>query len=185
VLTDPDSEEYAQYVANSRRAAGCEPPTNANCRKQIQLDLVDYPRQIPRSRFEKPDWEHGDVGYVSLRTTNLVLYDLWVSKYFSPDPSEKWGYDIQIRDKTGKLLGSMVVAFRDLPDCSKYVVLESGKSMDVKIPISGANLETLKGDQINLTIVYEVNPLFSPMAENGTEPILGKYVSNTVNILIS
>jgi hypothetical protein len=184
ILGSPDSEEYAQYVLTTRRAAGCEQPGNIACKKQIKLELIDYPRHIPRARFEKPDWERGDVAHIRLRTTNLTNYDLWISQYFSPEPWHKWGYDLQLRDSTGKLLQSPVLAFLDSPNCDKYVVLSSGNSMERDIPISGAYLETLKGTQLDVSVIYEVAPLFAPMAVRGTVPVLDKYASNTVSILI-
>jgi len=185
VLFDADSEEYAQYIASARRATGCRSSKLADCTPQINLRLTAYPTHISRDKFENPNWKARDFAHVRLRTTSLVGYDLWLSQYFSPEPWAQWGYDIQFRDRAGKVLRSTIAAGkRDLPDCSNYVVLSRGNSVDIDIPLSGQYLEKLEGNELNVRIVYVVGSVGAPKAIGGTVPIFGTAVSNTITIAV-
>lgn len=184
VLFDRESDEFTQYLANARTATGCQHPKGVGCPPQIRLELTDYPAHISRRTFEKPDWKSRNYARARLRTTSLVGYDLWLSQYFSPDPWLHWGYEIQFRSSAGKVLRSTVVAMRDHPDCSNYVVLSGGNSIEMDIPLTGDWLERLDGDELLVSVVYAVSPFGSPKAVAGTIPIVTAAVSNTITIKV-
>jgi hypothetical protein len=188
ILLGSDSNEYNQYIAGARRAAGCQRQKLLDCPAQIKLELVDFPARIPRDRFESPDFANHDYARVRLRTTSLVDYDLWLSQYFSPDlPWLHGGYVVRYRDRAdaGAILRPTVsLSMLGMTDCSKYVVLSARNSVDLDIPLAGKLLTKLEGNECSFRVAYAVNPAGSPMAVRGTVPILGFAVSNKITIVV-
>jgi hypothetical protein len=180
VLLDDASDEYAQYLAGIRRVTGCQAAALTDCEASIKLEIVEFPSHVSRDVFEAPESANVKVPHVTLRTTSLVKYDLWVSQYFI---GRGEGYELQYRDSAGKLL-QPTMSEAEFTDCGRYVVLSAGNHLDIDIPVTGHYYSQLKGNVVQLTVAYSFRPWGTPVAPAGSWPVVGTAVSSTISITI-
>jgi hypothetical protein len=185
ILRDQTSAEYLDYLARVRRSTGCQSSKLADCPTPIKLEFVDYPPRISRAAFENPDFAKHDYARARLRTTSLVGYDLWLSRNFNLQPWNAQGYEVRYRDGLGHLLVQVAAAgMQQPPDCSNYVVLSAGNSVDIEIPLIGQGLSQLQGNLLQVRVGYSVNLKGAPKAIGDTVPVVGLAVSEPIVVTV-